>query len=415
MKKLLYLTNNFSFYDEIGAGPASRHLFHVERLVKAGYQVEVIAPYIDNLSRKVPEKYSNQKYILEKYPGLNIYRTYAFSNFKGNLFHRLLNALSFAYYAFWGGIRIKDLDIIFATSPTIFVATIGWALSRIKRIPFVLEIRDLWTESIKSSGYLGSKILGRIFKSIENKLYKDADRLIAVTPGIKAALCRELRNGYNKVSLIPNGIDVSLLAETEKQSNIPTPGLTKGHGEFICMFAGKHARYNGLENILAAAELLQMEKDIRFVLIGDGYQKPLLLDMVKQKKLSNVSFLDAVPKRQIFSYLQAADLFLLPYSNNNLWRVALPNKLFDYMAVGRPIIAVLPPGDTSAVLSQAHCGVTVPPENPQILAEVIKIFAADRQTIEPIGQRGKEYVVHHFSRSDIADKFVGLLESLSNN
>jgi len=411
LKKILYLTNNFSFYNEIGAGPASRQVFHVKELAKSGYTVEVVAPYVDNLSRRMPEKYAHQKIVLEQYPGFNLYRTKAFANFGSGYLDRLRNALSVAFYSGIVGSRIKNPDVIFATSPTIFVALTGWIISKLKRLPFILEIRDLWTESLRSSGYLGFRLLGSLSKLIENKLYADAAHIIAVTPGILEAVCAQLNGNEQKVTLITNGIDLELLNRVDKAVDLPAVGLNKAKDEFICMYAGKHARYNGLDNVLAAADLLKSEKRIRFILIGDGYHKPCLKDLAQKKGLKNVTFLEPVAKEQIFAFLRAADLFLLPYSDQELWHLALPNKLFDYMAAGRPIVAAMPPGDTSQVLSRARCGIRTSPGTPSMLAEAIKFFAADPELCRKLGQNGQQYVSLNYSRGDLGRKFVQVFEA----
>ncbi len=413
MKRILYLTNNFSFYREIGSGPAARHLFHVRLLASHGYQVDAVAPYVNNLTRQAPEAYADQKVVIERHPGFTLHRTPALTNFQGNLLSRLINSLSVAYFLGLSARRIPAPDVVFASTPTIFVALVGWWLSNIHQCPFVLEVRDLWTDSLAHTGYLGSGPLRRLSHRLEHGLYDRANRIITLTPGIQEAVGNRVHCRPDKVTLVPNGIDRDLLETVESAPSAALPGLEKGPDDFICMFAGKHARYNGLENVLAAAHLLRAEKRLRFVFIGDGYHKPVLMRLAQEGNLDNVEFLDAVPKQQIYAYLRLADLFILPYSNQELWRVALPNKLFDYLACSRPIIAVLPPGDTSRVLAESGCGVTVAPDQPFLLAQAIQTFFSDPELCRRLGSRGKDYVLSRFCRETLGRDFLAVIDGVA--
>jgi glycosyltransferase involved in cell wall biosynthesis len=179
------------------------------------------------------------------------------------------------------------------------------------------------------------------------------------------------------------------------------------------MFVGAHGTYSSLETVLAAAHLLQDDPSIRVVLVGGGDRKPALLEQAAAMGLRNVTFVDPVPKRQVPAYLERAQLCLLPYQDRELFAGALPNKVFDYLAAARPILASAPPGELTALVDRAGCGWSVAPEDPAAMAAAIRAAAADRAAAAARGDAGREYALQHYDRARLAARFVSLVDDLA--
>ena len=182
---------------------------------------------------------------------------------------------------------------------------------------------------------------------------------------------------------------------------------------FVAMYVGAHGTYSSLETVLDAAARLRDAPDVRLVLVGNGDRKPALVTSARERGLDNVAFVDPVPKREVPSWLARADACVLPYQDNPLFAGALPNKAFDYLGAGRPIVASAPAGELTRMVERAGCGVAVPPEDGAALAQAIRTLAADRDGARRMGESGRRYALAHYDRAALAARFVATVESLA--
>jgi glycosyltransferase involved in cell wall biosynthesis len=240
-------------------------------------------------------------------------------------------------------------------------------------------------------------------RRLERACYARADRIVALTEGIRDGVTA---NGAPPgcVSLITNGIDPDL------SPNGASPPLPEG--AFVAMYVGQHGTYSALETVLDAAERLRADPRVRFVLVGGGDRKPALVRQAEGRRLGNVAFFDPVPKRDVAAWLARADVCLLPYQDRPLFAGALPNKTFDYLGAGRPIVAAVPEGELSALVRRAGCGLAVPPEDGAALAAAVGRLAADPAEAARMGRSGLDYVRAHYDRRELAARFVATVESL---
>ena len=208
-----------------------------------------------------------------------------------------------------------------------------------------------------------------------------------------------------RIALITNGVDLEIQDST---APVPLPD-----GPFVAMYVGAHGTYSSLETVLDAAERLRDTPDVLVVLVGGGDRKGALVADAERRGLTNVTFVDAIPKREVPSWLARADVCLLPYQDNPLFAGALPNKAFDYLGAARPIIAAAPPGELTRMVAAAGCGVAVPPEDGAALAAAIRAMAADREGARAMGERGRRYAEEHYDRAALAARFVAVVESLA--
>ena len=218
---------------------------------------------------------------------------------------------------------------------------------------------------------------------LEKFLYKRADKLIVNSPGFVDHVSKK---GGEDITVIPNGADPALF-ENEPQGEDIRPQLG-WEGKFIVLYAGAHGMSNDLEVVLNAADLLRNTKEIQFILIGDGKEKTKLLALATEHKLDNVSFLNPVPKTEMKTYLSAADVCLAILKPIELYKTTYPNKVFDYMAVGKPVILAID-GVIKSVVEAAECGIFCPPGDPQALKTAVLSMQTNKKNLPILGKNGK--------------------------
>jgi glycosyltransferase involved in cell wall biosynthesis len=304
--------------------------------------------------------------------------------------------------SFWLGLSVKNVDLVWGTSPPIFQGVTAWMLARLKRAKFLFEVRDLWPLFAVAVGVLHNPILIRASEWLERFLYRHADRVMVNSPGYNEHV--RVR-GAKRVELIPNGADPSMFDPADDGA-----AFRKSHGledKFVALYAGAHGMSNDLGVVLQAAKMLEGTQ-VQIVLVGDGKEKPLLRSQADKMGLANVTFVPPVPKTEMASALAGADACIAILKPLEEYKTTYPNKVFDYMAAGRPVVLAID-GVIREVVEAAGCGRFAAPGDPSALAEAIKQLALDRQEARRMGLAGRRYVEQHFSRAVIGRKLMGLL------
>jgi glycosyltransferase involved in cell wall biosynthesis len=380
-----------------------RHFSLARQLVARGHDVTIIASSFNHWSRKEEHLIPGEKYKQEIIDGVKFLwiKTAGYTN---NIY-RMYNMICFAIsVCVGGGIRaLKKPDAVLGSSPHLFGAFAGYRLAKRFNAPFILEIRDIWPQSLVDLSNISKyHPFIQVLEILENYLYMKADHIISLLPGGREYL---LSKGVSKekISWLPNGIDTSY---------IPKPVLPQKKPVFSLMYAGTHGVANGLDTILDSAKILQKqggEHKIRFMFVGDGPVKLMLQKRVNDEKIQMIDFYDPVPKEQIYDVLQKADAFIMILKKSTVfcWGVS-PNKLFDYMVSARPIIfSVNAPHNP---VSEAQAGIVVPPDDPLALAKAIqKLVETPLKERCEMGLRGREYVVKHHNIAQLAKKFEHIL------
>jgi glycosyltransferase involved in cell wall biosynthesis len=306
------------------------------------------------------------------------------------------------------GLRVKGVDLFWGTSPPIFQCLTAWALARLKRTPFLFEVRDLWPAFAIAVGILRQPILIRASEWLEKFLYRHADRVIVNSPGF---IEHTLRLGARQVELVPNGSDSRMFSSAQNDNKFKARFKTEE--KFVVLYAGAHGMSNDLEIVLEAAALLKQRPDIHIVLLGDGKEKPILETRAEQLGLSNLQFEVPIPKSEMPGALSAADACIAILKPIPLYGTVYPNKVFDYMAAGKPVLLAMQ-GVIQEVIEAAGCGLVIPPGNPAALADGITTIADKPVLGIEMGARGREYVKQHFDRPDQAKKFAAIIEEMSS-
>lgn len=404
MSRVLYVSQYFVSADQPGG---VRHWQHTRALARAGHDVGVVTSYVQHKERTIPAKYADRKIVREQEDGLDIWRTYSTPGYGRDLRSRVSNYASFAWWASLAMLRAPKPDVIVASSPSLPAAAAAACVAKRRGARFVMEVRDLWPDSAIEMGLVNDKATIAIARRLERYCYTRADRLIALTEGIRDGIVAQGIPAA-KVTLITNGIDLEIGSDISPAS---PPGVAAD--AFVAMYVGAHGTYSSLDTVLDAAEILRGRDDIRVVLVGGGDQKPALVARAADKGLANVVFVDSVPKREVPSWLARADVCLLPYQDRELFAGALPNKVFDYLGAAKPIIAAAPEGELTRLVEAAGCGRCVPAENPQALADAIAAMADDRATAHAMGARGRVEALENYDRRTLAARFVGVVESVA--
>jgi glycosyltransferase involved in cell wall biosynthesis len=398
---ILLIHQAFAALDEAGG---TRHHELARYLVSRGHKVTIIASPVSYLTGKIVQPMDQTPEV-----GITILRAYTYSALHRSFVDRVISFLSFMLSSFFLGLGVRKVDLVWGTSPPIFQGLTALVLSRLKGTPFLFEVRDLWPAFAIAVGVLRNPVLMKASLWLEQFLYKKADRVMVNSPGYVEHV--SLR-GAKKVELIPNGADPEMFAP--QADGLLFRNRLGFISEFIVLYAGAHGLSNDLGVVLQAADRLRVYSDIRFVFIGDGKDKPALQAWAQKMDLPNVVFSPAASKTEMADIMAAADACVAILLPLELYKTTYPNKVFDYMAAGRPVILAID-GVIRQVVEDAGAGIFVPPGNPQAIAEAVLALSADRVKARSMGLAGRQYIEKFFSRQDLAEKLNFLLEEMRKN
>lgn len=402
---ILLIHQAFSSLDEAGG---TRHHEMAIQLVKQGHRVTIISSPVSYLTGKSRSSRIRWKEEDHPQPGITIYRAYTFQSLHKSFFHRLISFFSFMFSSFFIGMRVREVDLVWGTTPPIFQGITAWLISRLKDIPFLFEVRDLWPAFAIAVGILKNSILIRLSNWLERFLYRQADCLVVNSPGY---IQHVKDRGAKRIELVENGSDPDMFNPNTDGSAIRSQwGLTN---EFVVLYAGAHGMSNDLEVILHAAKILSPHHSIKFVFIGDGKEKPVLQAKAKALALSNIIWAAPAPKNQMSDVLAAANACIAILKPIEMYKTTYPNKVFDYMAAGRPVLLAID-GVIRQVVEVANAGIFIQPGNPDALATAILHLSANPALATQMGINGRSYIEQHFNRSHLAIKLIRIIEGMGD-
>jgi glycosyltransferase involved in cell wall biosynthesis len=384
----------------------TRHYEMARWLAHAGHRVTILAsPYSYQTGQRVTEK---DREVLE--PGLEVVRCRVWGSVNRSFFWRTVGFFSFMLSAFFQGLAQPKVDLVWGTSPPLPQVFTAWLTARLKGAKFLFEIRDLWPAFAIQLGVLRNPILIRLALTLENFLYNRADMLVVNSPGFIDHLTgRGAPKG--KIVLIRNGVDPAMFDPTSEGAEFRTRhGLDE---KFVALYAGAHGMSNDLVVLLDAAELLHADPRIVFLLVGDGKEKPGLVLRATEKNLDNVKFLPPVAKSEMPEVLAAADCGIAILKPIPLYGTTYPNKVFDYMAAGRPVVLAID-GVIRKVVEEARAGLAVPPGSAQALADAVRTLADDPSAARTMGFRGRSAVERDFGREMQAREMEQLMREMTS-
>ena len=405
---ILFLSDNFP--PEVNA-PATRTLDHCRQWIKSpDCQVTVITCAPNFPTGKVFKGYRNKLFQIEYIEGIRVLRVWSFIASNEGFLKRVMDYLSFMVMAIIASCFVRKVDIIVATSPQFFTACAGYFVSRLKRVPWIFELRDIWPESIKAVGAMNQSILIWILEQIELFLYRKASRVVSVTNAFKRDL---VTRGINpqKIEVITNGVDINYFIPSEKDHELSRNlGLS---GKFVVGYVGTHGMAHALEIILEAAHHEQItypDSRVHFLLLGDGAEKAKLKTLADKLKLKNVTFVDSVSKTEVLNYWSILDVSIVHLKKTPLFASVIPSKIFECMGMGIPIAHGVN-GESENIIRTSGAGIVFESENHISLLEVIHRLAADQVLRDAISRNGQN-AAKSFDRIELASSMLEILREV---
>ena len=401
-ESLHFLLIHQAFVD-MGEAGGTRHAEFARALAARGQRVTVIASSVSYLTGK--ERGAGKQRAAQA-AGVQVLKAATYRGLHRSFVHRLLSFLTFTVSSFFIGLRVKNVDLVWGTTPPIFQSFTAWLLARLKGAPFLLEVRDLWPAFAAQVGVLRNPALIAASQWLERFLYRHADQLVVNSPGFVEHV--QARRG-RRIAVVPNGAEAAMFdpsasgAEFRERHGLPAAAC-------VVLYAGAHGLSNDLGVVLQAADLVKAEKKIIILLVGDGKDKQALEAQAAQLTLDNVRFLPPIPKTQMPEALAAADAGLAILKPIKLYSTVYPNKVFDYMAAGRPVLLAID-GVMRKVVEEAGAGVFVPPGDAQALAQAMINLCGEPAKARAMGRAGRAYLEAHFDRAQLAELMLGVMQA----
>jgi glycosyltransferase involved in cell wall biosynthesis len=402
---ILLIHQAFAALDEPGG---TRHHELARYLARRGHKLTIIASPVSYLTGS-PITHSPISRTAGDGTGVRVIRVYTYQALHKSFVHRIFSFFSFMASSFFTGLGVKNVDLVWGTSPPIFQGGTAWLLARLKGVPFLFEVRDLWPTFAIAVGVLKNPLLIKMSLWLERFLYRHADLVMVNSPGYVTHVSGR---GAKRVELVSNGADPQMFDPADRGTRFRSANRLVD--KFVVLYAGAHGMSNDLGVALQAAKILQdgsATSAVTVTFLGDGKEKPALQKQAAEMGLTNVLFLPPIPKAEMAAALAGADACLAILKPIEEYKTTFPNKVFDYMAAGRPVVLAID-GVIRQVVEAAHCGIFTQPGDPAALAQAIRQLAADRVASRQMGLAGREYLEQHFSRSAVAEKLAGILDEM---
>jgi len=414
--QVLYISQ---YYPPEACAPAARVDGFTREWARNGADVGVLTGFPNHPEGIVHEEYKNnwrRGFMREERDGVKVYRSWLYPSANRKLWGRGLNFTSFALSAAAAGPWVAPRNgVLIATSPQILVGVSGWAVGALRFLPWVFEVRDLWPESLVGVGQARAEsLLYRSVARVAKFLYRHATHIVVdgewkrrhlIHQGVEESRITVIRNGIEDDFCPDPTSPIAMSARVELRKEL---GL---RDEFVLLYAGTLGMAHGLETILDAAERLRDRHDIKFILLGAGAGRAQLSQLRDKLRLANVRLLEKQPRERIPAFLAAADACLVPLRNKEVFKSAIPSKIFEAMAAGRPVILSVE-GEAKEILLSSQAGLAIPPEDPGAMVEAILQLRNDPSLCQSLARSGRQAVLEKYQRRTEAAKYLNLLDAL---
>lgn len=375
--------------------------------VELGHSVTVLGGMMHANGTEKRTEYKGQYFKTKQQGKVNVIRCHVSESYNKNFAGRLWGYFSFMFSSIWAGLfKAKGkFDVVIVTSPPLFVGFSGYLISRLRRMPFVFEIRDLWPESAIDTGVLTNSLIIKLAYWVERFIYKKAKLINVLTPAFRQALVEKKSIAEKKIIFIPNASDFSLSEELlETFDAVQFRKDNNFNGKFIITYVGAHGVANHLDQILDAGKVLE-DTNAEFLLIGQGMEKERLKQKAIQMGVKNVRFIDSVPKKEVFKYILASDMGASVLKKVDTFKTIYSNKTFDYMSCKKPILMAID-GVSKKLVEEAKCGSYVEPENSNEYRRVIREYITSPERLKIEGENGYKYAKENFDREVLAKNYL---------
>ena len=408
------------YFLEKGEGGGSRFNEMTRTWSDLGHEITVLAGMIHYNTGKKPNKYKGKFIYVDSqfYKNVDVIRCHVSESYNLSFVGRLWAYFSFVVSSIYAGLfRTKGkYDAILVTSPPLFVGATAYLLSRIYKIPYVFEVRDLWPESAIDTGVLKNKLIIKLAFWFEKFIYEEAKLINVLTPAFRDKLITDKKVPNEKIIFIPNAADFSLAEKIQNDYSFDSIKFKKELGfenKFVITYVGAHGLANHLIQLIDAAEKLQ-NSNILFQLIGSGMRKKFLQEEVLKRNLKNVVFREPVPKLEIFKYILASDVGTSVLKNIETFKTIYSNKTFDYMSCKKPILLVID-GISRDLIETAKCGIYAEPENYLDIANRCKEMSdLAKNDLYKMGLNGYNHAKENFDRLRLSKKYLEEIKAIVN-
>ena len=395
------------YFPPEGNAPASRTYENCKRWVQDGHLVVVITCAPNCPEGRVYEGYKNKLWKRENIDGIEVLRVWTYIAANKGTVKRIANYVSYLFSAVFFNLFMKRPDIMIATSPQFFCGWAGLIASKLRHTPFILEIRDIWPESIVAVGAMQGKRLLQWLELLEEKMYAWSRHIVTVGAGYSERLI-EKGVSPEKISIVMNGVDRELFFPREPDHALREKlGLD---GKFICSYIGTIGMACGLDVVLRSGEILKQKgrNDIVFLLVGDGAVREELEKVARRLGLDNVIFTGRKDKKLVPNFLSITDACLVHLKKTDLFTTVMPTKIFEAAGMARPIIIGVA-GFAAQVVEDARAGIPIEPENEKELVATVEKLADNPELCRSYGQSGNVYIMEHYDRDNLAMDYLHVL------
>jgi colanic acid biosynthesis glycosyl transferase WcaI len=397
--------------------PAARVSELSRHWATAGHEVTVLTGFPnhpDGVLRPEYRRHFRKLVFRERVENVDVVRSWLLPFPNRKSYERMLNYSSFCVSAGTAGSFLPRPDAVIATSPQLLVGLSGWWVAKLKRVPFVLEVRDLWPESLAAvgAGSTGS-VLYRVLRKVAGFLYRESDHIVVVTPAFRDHLIQHWCVPPKKISIVQNGVETNLFAPGTQGAQVRREMSLQSN--FVVSYIGTMGMAHGLETVLEAAEQMQITSpEVMFLLVGEGADRERIEQIAASKKLTNMRFVPQQPREKVPSYIAASDVCLVLLKKSEVFDTVIPTKMLEFMSCGKPVILGVK-GQAKKILEASRGGLCVEPENPEALCKAIEELCTNEYLRESLGRNGREHIVQNLSRERTAADYLEVLRGIPEN
>jgi len=408
MKSRLRIVLLFPHYGSIEHTGSLRSPQIANYLANKGHSITVFAPGVELQKGKMFSELKGRLYSKTLIHAVNVIRLRCLPNFRKSMIHRLLFECFFALSVGVLFFKVERPDIIIGAYPPAVLPTVGLFISKLLKVPYIFEVRDLMADALVANKYSKSNLFNKIAAFFENLLYRKADYIVTVSDGIKRIIVSK-GISEDKITPVKNGFEPQVFENVDYSFD---PRIDwEWSRRFVVIYAGGLTQSYDIPTLLKAAESTRNDKDILYVILGEGEKKESYKELCRVKALNNIQILDSVPRKKMPAILSCANVGVHLFPDNPLWSYVLGNKPFDYLGSGIPMI-YSGTGDTAELVLNAKAGFVVHPERPSELVEKIRWLKDNPNEAKDMGKRGQEYVKTHFNRFELLRPLDVLLDKI---
>ena len=382
-----------------------------EYLAKIGHEVHVATAFPHYPKWEIFEGYRGKLFLRERLNGVMVYRSYVYIPNKANAIQRIMYDFSLSISSFLSCLSIPNIDVVLCVSPPLQMGITAYVLSKMHKAVFFLQLIDLVPDAGIALGLLRNPIAIKMARVLENFVYKRAHGIITICQGFADNL---ISKGVpnSKLMVLSDWVDTDTIKPGERNNSFRE--LHDIHSsDYLAVYTGSISVKQGLENVIEAAGRLKDSDGISFLIVGDGSQKAMLMQKAAKKGLTNVRFLPPQPRKSFAQVLSSADVLLLNQQGDVIDAV-IPSKLLAYMSAGRPIVAAVhPDSETARYIRLADCGLVVPPEQPQALADAIRKMRSKPEVAARFARNARTFAEEHFAREKVLKRYAELFSSFA--